>query len=152
MGPIPFSLESPKMALSSWSLSCRTVESSQPDPLLRTLSSQSVAPAIAMVTASCCLAPPAWGQRKGSLEMCKLGSPALPVALGGGRERLHWGPLVVSDGLFPQGSQEVQKAYIPSFLHTVIGVYKDKGSFAKGVLLFLHPHIHACILSLWYAL
>ena len=85
------------------------------------------------------------------------GQPSIPGGLGDGR-KAPWEPLVVSDGFVRSGqSQEVRKAYIPSFLHTVIRVYKVKGSFAKGVLLFLPTctfmhasshfgvHLHSCI-------
>lgn len=83
--------------------------------------------------------------------MCKLGSPALLEALRAA-ERPLWGPLVVSDGFVLSGQSGSWKASTPPLLHTVIRVFEDEGSFAKGVLLSLHTRIHARILSLWYAL
>lgn len=149
------------MALSSWSLSFRTVVSvfypaiSFPTELvksllLRTPSSQSLAPAIAMVTASCCLAP-AWGlgTKKEWPRDVHTGLLCTPggLGVGVGAEKAPLG--IVGRPLY--SLREEPGSLNCLLLHTGIQGYKDKAPLPRQ-LGILHTCIHACILSHWYAL
>lgn len=77
-------------------------------------------------------------ERKGGPRMCTVGCYALLEALRVGRKApggLGW-------VCFLRARVEGWKVYT-LVLHTRIGVYKDKGSFAKAILFYPHSFMHA---------